>query len=445
MTTTPVKKKYLSASLVVTIVLLSSSALLIAQPPVLAASKGSPSTTTTVSASLTKTTTAQNTNIEEADNATLVNNQTKSSAEQIIAHCKNDIHCPILALDKLNKTESPQIVLRTFSDLVLLYHESYDDCHDIAHHLGTWLYGYTTNVQEALNYAQPLLCGGAVLHGIFQGYFVTEQVHNVADKNQIGITHHCPVSQEEKNVNLLSKRECVHGLGHGLAELYDYNTTAAVDRCDEFGPQWAQSACARGVFMQNVVRYYETKTKVGDFDKNDMYFPCNRTVEEFMPQCYYYQQSYWLIRSGNNLTDAYAKCDNITPSEFIKSCYQGIGRALVDVVYSHPELAIASCYLGDQAASYYDDCLRGMLKGVLDDDAKTDLPFQFCSLSRPDFKAQCYEIVGMWIKTFSPNQQEIERECSKAPDSDYVINCINANPDTMLHICDICKPNDIDN
>ncbi len=387
------------------------------QQPVLATSKALPRTTMSLI------------NVE-VDAATSANNLTRSYAEQIMADCKNDIHCPVLVLDKLNTTESPQIVLGTLSDLVLLYDESYNDCHDMAHHLGMWLYSYTTDLKEALSYTKPLLCGGAILHGIFQGYFMTGHVHNV-DNNETTITHLCPISQE--NGNWIHERDCIHGIGHGLTELYNYNTTAAVDRCNDFEQQWAQSACSRGVFMQNMIRYLETRD--GDFDKNNIYFPCDRTVEKFKPQCYSYHALYLLERNGNNILDAFAQCDKISPSEFAKYCYQGMGRPLADTVYTNPELAIASCYLGDQATSYHDECLRGMLRVVLDDDVKTDLAFEFCSLSRPDYKAQCYEIVGMWIKTmFNPNQQELERECSKARDTDYVINCINASPDSRIHI-----------
>src|ERR687895_1136705 len=176
------EKKYLLASLLVYIVA-SSSVLLIAQQPVLAASDASPGTT------IPLTTNAENTNIE-ADSATSVNNQTRSYAEQIMAYCKNGSHCPVLALDFVyNKTESRQIVLGTFLDLVQLYDEKYYTCHDPAHHLGMWLYSHTTNLKEAISYAKPLLCGGAVLHGIFQGYFMTGQVHNVVDNNQITITY----------------------------------------------------------------------------------------------------------------------------------------------------------------------------------------------------------------------------------------------------------------
>src|SRR5919106_847890 len=411
------EKKYLLASLLVYIVA-SSSVLLIAQQPVLAASDASPGTT------IPLTTNAENTNIE-ADSATSVYNQ----------------------------TESRQIVLGTFLDLVQLYDENYYTCHDPAHHLGMWLYSYTTNLKEAISYAKPLLCGGAVLHGIFQSYFVSDQVqtidqnqtehhiHNVdknqtehvnnVDKNQIMITNLCPAGQED--VNWIYERDCIHGIGHGLAELYNYNTTAAVDRCNEFEPEWAQSACSRGVFMQNMLRYLETGE--GNFDKNDIYFPCDKTVEKFAPQCYYYQVPYLFIRNGGyNLIATFGQCDNISPSEFAKYCYQGIGRILQRIVYENAEQAIAYCYLGNQS-SYHNDCLTGLLRTILKGDAKADIGFQLCSVSRPDFKAECYEIVGMWIKMLlNPNQQELESACSKARDLDYVINCINANPETSIHI-----------
>src|ERR671918_119860 len=440
------EKKYLLASLLVYIVA-SSSVLLIAQQPVLAASEASPGTT------IPLTTNAENTNIE-ADSSTSVNNQTRSYAEQIMAYCKNDSHCPVLALDFVyNKTESRQVVLGTFLDLVQLYDENYYTCHDPAHHLGMWLYSHTTNLKEAISYAKPLLCGGAVLHGIFQSYFLLDQVqtidqnqtghhiHNVdknqtghvnnVDKNQIMITNLCPVGQED--VNWIYERDCIHGIGHGLAELYNYNTTAAVDRCNEFESEWAQSACSRGVFMQNMLRYLETGE--GNFDKNDIYFPCDKTVEKFAPQCYYYHVPYLLIRNGGyNLIATFGQCDNISPSEFAKYCYQGIGRILQRIVYENAEQAIAYCYLGNQS-SYHNDCLTGLLRTILKGDAKADIGFQLCSVSRPDFKAECYEIVGMWIKMLlNPNQQELESACSKARDLDYVINCINANPETSIHI-----------
>jgi hypothetical protein len=367
-------------------------------------------------------------NASMEDNGVSGNNSSKSYAEQIMAYCQDgNEHCPMMALDELNKTASRQAVLGTFSDLNLLYDKSNYSCHHEGHHLGWWLYDYTKDLKEALNYA-TLLCGGSNFHGIFQSYFEREhQVHNV-DKNQIKIAHLCPIGQE--NVNWMHERDCIHGIGHGLAKLYSYNTTAAVDRCNEFMPLWAQSACSRGIFMENNDHFLETGK--GDFDNNDIYSPCDRIVEKFAPQCYYYHPMHLSERNNHSLTDTYAQCDNISPDKFVKYCYEGMGRKLQLVAYTNPEQAIAYCYQGNQPA-YHDDCLTGTLKTMLKGDAKTDTAFKFCSLSNLDFKSECYQIVGMWIKAFLyPNLQELERECSKAPDIDYVTDCINASKETSM-------------
>jgi hypothetical protein len=193
-------------------------------------------------------------------------------------------------------------------------------------------------------------------------------------------------------------------------------------------PLWAQSACSRGVFMENMEHFLETGK--GDFDKNDLYFPCDITSEKFASQCYYYHPKYSMARNNltlkHNLTDVFAQCDNISPSKYAKFCYQGIGRLLAPIAYTKPEQAIAACYSGNQPL-YYVDCLNGTLKTILKGDAKSDVGFKFCSLSNLDYKAACYETVGIWIKTFlSPDPQELEIECGKAPDVDYVVNCINS-------------------
>jgi hypothetical protein len=369
----------------------------------------------------------QNANLKE--NGLSVNNSPKSNAEQIIASCQeNDEHCPMMSLDALNKTADHQMVLDTFSNLIQLYDNSNSSCHHAGHHLGMWLYDYTGNLKEALNHA-TVLCGGSVYHGIFYSYFGIEQsVHHV-DKNQIQITNLCPISQE--NINWLHERDCIHGVGHGLLKLYNYNTTAAVDRCDDFKPLWAQSACSRGIFMGNNDYFFDTGK--GDFDKSDNYSPCNKIAEKFAPQCYFYPEHMFKtmnITIKNNLTAAFAQCENISPVKFVKYCDQAIGRILASTAYTNPAQAVAACY-GGINPTYADGCLLGTLRSVLKQNEKADFGLKFCSLTKLDFKAACYGIVGIWIKTFfNPAKQELESECAKAPDTNYVANCINAKPGT---------------
>lgn len=363
------------------------------------------------------------------------NNQTsKVYAERIFLSCKDDAeHCPMMALDELNKMTSPPVIMETFSDLVQLYDENNYSCHHEGHHLGMWLYDYTGNLSQALNHA-TVLCGGSVYHGIFQAYFGGEQFIHITDKDSVNILNLCPVGQ--LNVSWLQERDCIHGIGHGLVKLYNYDTVAAADRCNEFVPLWAQSACSRGVYMENYEYFFETGK--GDIDRNDIYFPCNKADIKFAPQCYYYFPGYdWDLKNvtvSYNLTDAYAQCDNISPGKFAKYCYQGIGRLLATIASTNPDVPVEACNIANQSM-HKNDCLVGTLKTILKGDGKTDVGFSFCGASNPDFKPDCYEIMGMWIKTFLyPNKQDWVSECSKALDDKYVVNCLNANPDTKVTV-----------
>jgi len=41
----------------------------------------------------------------------------------------------------------------------------------------------------------------------------------------------------------------------------------------------------------------------------------------------------------------------------------------------------------------------------------------------------------MWIKAFlHANQQVLETECARIHDIDYVVNCMNANPETKVQV-----------
>jgi len=378
-------------------------------------------------------------NIHQGDHE-LVQNQKKDSieyddvsgnesyADQIMGYCENrNEHCPMISLDVLDKTASRQDVVKTFSDLNLLYDKSKFICHDEGHHLGSWLYNYTKDLKEALNYA-TLYCGGSNYHGIIQSYFDLEyRVQNV-DRNQIKVSQLCPLEQE--NVNWIHERECIHGIGHGLTILYDYNTTAAVNGCNQFIALWAQSACSRGIFMENVNHFI--KTGKGDFDKNEIYSPCDKTVEKFAPQCYFYLPWYLLWGKNYSHNDAYAQCDNISPNKFVKYCYQGIGMTLLFDENINPEQVIKKCYERNQT-DYHNDCLLGTMRAMLKQDATTSAAFEICGLSDIDFKSECHKIIGMWIKVFlSPNLQELERECSKTSEIDYVTDCINASEETSV-------------
>ncbi len=352
----------------------------------------------------------------------LAQNQTEQdNAEKIIDTCKNVMHCSVTGLDNLTVSEDKDVVLGTFADLVTLYDHRYA-CHETAHHLGMWLYGYTGDINKSLSYAK-MQCGGAVFHGIMQNYFMTKQLHGQSE-SQIEITKICPVDPE--NPNSMIRWQCLHGLGHGLMAYYNDNATAAVSHCDELAPGWEQLSCSKGVFMQNMVSHYEVGG--GDLNPNDIYYPCDQVDAKYAPACYHYHATYLLEQTNANVSAAFDLCDKITPGTMVKYCYHGMGRQLSTLITSADTIksGMATCYLGKES-EYHADCLNGMLLTVLNGDTDTYWGFKFCSMIEDGYKSDCYDSLGKWIKMLDPTPQEQQAECSKAEDQTYVAICSGAS------------------
>ena len=107
-----------------------------------------------------------------------------SDAEQIISKCEDDVRCAVNSLQVLAKSGKDEKIIDTFHELVSLYDKNYP-CHEVAHHLGMWLYGQVGEIDEALKEAK-MICGGAIYHGVIQKYLMTEHFVNT-DPSEIEI------------------------------------------------------------------------------------------------------------------------------------------------------------------------------------------------------------------------------------------------------------------
>jgi len=337
-------------------------------------------------------------------------------SEQIFNRCEYDMHCTVELLSDITREKEKPIVMTTFVELLSLYHEKQVNarCHSIAHHLGEWAYGYTKNLEESFQYADPLSCGGGIYHGIFENYFSVLNFEGVVP-DQVEVKNLC--SKLEENFYSLDMTHCLHGLGHGLLLLYDYDVFNAVQRCEDFNTNQEQNSCANGVFMQNVLKNYETGE--GRFDKNDILFPCNEIITRFAPSCYIWQGAYILKQRDFEVYSSFRECDKIK-QEFIKYCYYGIGAELETDAAGKMELALLYCQAGN--LSYHKFCFRGM--AMKTSFVYLDNGFGFCGLVPKQFKEDCYDGLGYWIKLRHGNTEEREKECSRSENTYFEV-CMN--------------------
>lgn len=347
-------------------------------------------------------------------------------AAQIVDGCKDDIHCSVNALNTLAKLENKEKVTDIFSNLITFYELKYP-CHEIGHHLGMWLNAYLGDPQIALDLAKQQ-CGGSIFHGVIQNYLQIQKFENVS-LNDIDIHEICQKFKDDRA--FINRWQCLHGLGHGLIDVYNYDTQSAVSRCEEFEPGLEQISCSKGVFMQNVVRWTETET--GDFDEDDLLYPCNITESKFVPSCYHYHITYMALKSeGDKVTipEAFDLCDEISPEEMIKYCYYGMGRQMQSRTYLDWDRALYLCQQGDRK-DFQPYCIEGMLMTLVNVNTDPSFGFSLCKGLPLENKQTCYNGLGKWITMISSDYDEQQNLCSLAENKNYFDVCMNAKTDSL--------------
>jgi len=349
-----------------------------------------------------------------------------SYAVQIITDCEDDAECAVNALRDMAKREDRNTVLATFKEILYTYDEYRFACHKTAHHLGIFLYDYIGDLSETLSHAEQQ-CGGAAIHGIMQGYFA-EQLAKGMSKEDIGIANLCP--EIEGHPYAIERWQCIHGIGHGLTISYEYDVFSAVQRCEVFEPGWEQTSCSKGLFMENMVA--NLRKEVRTLEEGDLLFPCNVVDAKYAPACYHYQTGHIFSQSSANLTEgfevitrSFEVCNEISPNEFVKYCYYGMGRVLQSGVGLNYERALAFCQKGQ--SDYWSDCFKGMVMTHVNRDRNTDFGFAFCKFLPEEFKVDCYDAMGKWALMLHPTSDGIAEECSKAESLDYFEICMKAS------------------
>lgn len=343
--------------------------------------------------------------------------------QQIIENCYDEMHCAVNVMNSIAENENEEKVISTFKELITLYEKTIP-CHETAHHLGMWLYGYLEDVDKSLQLAEQQ-CGGSIFHGVIQNYLLTQKFLGVSVDD---IDIHSICQDKYTNPYSIDSWQCLHGLGHGLIQIYDYDILKAVNRCGEFNEKIEQISCSKGVFMQNVVQYLETNG--GNFDDSDKYYPCNAVDEGFGPQCYHYHVTYLALLNEKKLKKTFDDCDGITPEEMIKYCYYGFGRQLSGNIKSIDD-ALFLCESGN-ITEYHKYCLTGMVLTLVNVNRNPDFGFSFCSNLPQDYKFDCYDGLGRWVKLLHPDKVNRNIECQKAENFEYSQICKDASFDSIL-------------
>ena len=286
-----------------------------------------------------------------------------SYADTIFESCYDDDKCTIDMLYEISQEESSQDdMLTTIDDLVDLYSDADFYCHPISHHLGEFLYGYVNRDLKTASDISDSRCAYGIMHGLVEN---TIQIENLLDGKPIesvDIKESCRTVEE--SLGDRAKKECIHGMGHSLIKIHDYNTVQAIEKCSEFDNWREVYMCNGGLFMQNIAEYAENRG--GDFDGIDIYHPCNKIDgtenEEAATLCYRYQANYFLIQSGYDLQGASSLCKGISDDRYISVCYKGIAAHMAKDNFDDVDKTQLLCL--SVPLEYQDACMIGAVESL---------------------------------------------------------------------------------
>jgi len=344
-----------------------------------------------------------------------------TNAKDILPTCGRDSDCIINSLKYISKNEDQALVLETFSEITDSFLKTGKNCHGSGHPLGMFLYDYTGNLSQALLLADRT-CGGSIYHGIMQGYFKTMSLtddgtsaFNIAS-NICNELFDFPYSQ--------MRRECAHGVGHGLVIANNFDGLIAMEKCGGFEDGFAHRACIEGASMEHV----SVSPNKGTFDEHDILYPCNVLDEKNEGACYTYHARYILNNVNKSVYQAFKECEKDRNENHVKYCYYGLGAMQGGKFKDKLEKIVLVCQQGN--IKYQSYCIKGAVFRLVDEigiNRGSDLCYQTPKM----FKIDCYEYLGKWIHTIYFTEGEIENVCSQLKDAEYYQVCINANPEEL--------------
>jgi len=346
-------------------------------------------------------------------------NWEETFAPKIIKECEKDSRCAAVELQKLvnNKIHNNSI-LKTYYDLFDYYKRIQFSCHGSSHHLSEFFYGYLQNVTLALEYNDPLDCGGGNYHAIVYSHLESQVILNGKDSSNVDISTICP--NDPENEPTISRWECIHGVGHGLSKINNFDIFPALERCEEFENDWERVSCSKGLFMENIGNYY--KTGEGTISKNDLFFPCNQLEQKLSPPCYHYQARHLYNQNGKNFEPAFVECEK-APKGFEKYCYRGLGNKMGIKVHNNSDFAKICLNVKPEFQEF---CFLGIAMKYADNRSIKEA-LEFCEIIPEEFKGSCFGEVGKWIKMVYEKPYEKLQACLVSNNLKYFDACIGAN------------------
>ena len=262
-------------------------------------------------------------------------------------------------------------------------------CHQLSHAIGHSATEFYKTPAEAFSHGDSF-CWSGYYHGVMETI-----VENIGKKTLPAVLDTICSDIPDKREYTFDYYNCVHGLGHGIMTLQNGELFTSLALCDNLSGEWEKSACASGVFMENIMS--ETRTGTSKYLKNnDLLYPCNAVSDTHKPQCFLMQSSHMLAVTGYDWNRVFTACAS-ADAEYRNLCYQSIGRDASGSTVSDVEKTKNICNLGTNKAQK-EGCISGAARDFISYFHSDVQAKKLCKALDVSLKSICQSVVSSYYK-----------------------------------------------
>lgn len=265
------------------------------------------------------------------------------------------------------------------------------ECHQITHSIGHAAILRTGDVGKAFSIGDAM-CWSGYYHGVME-----EALEGLGTTSLESTINTICGDIPGKEAYSFDYYNCVHGLGHGVMLLYDFDLFKSLDVCSTLTGRWEQDSCGGGVFMENTM--VEHRGGKSDYLKReDLLYPCNAVSDTHKTQCYMMQSSYMLSAVNSNFSTVFKICGTVE-EPYRNICYQSLGRDASGHAVSNASRTAATCNLAPDSNALQ-NCVVGAVKDFISFYHSDVEAREFCAQFDDATRRICLDTTDAYYATF---------------------------------------------
>lgn len=247
---------------------------------------------------------------------------------------------------RLVKEQNPKKALDQIKEIIKTDDEALKNCHSLVHEIGQVSYDKYGDFNKTMEYYDNM-CNAGYIHGVFEKHFL-----NVKD---VFTAMKTVCNDQEQTV--FSRRECYHGVGHGVMSYAHNDLPKALSICEAFEDEFKLANCINGVLMENFNTHH--KAELSKFlDKDNPLAPCPELDQAYKADCYYYVPTYYISLYPGDYHGIFELCQE-AEMDFVDWCSKGVGAQAVKDNLNNPKKVEEICMSRNE--SQKNQCLDGMI------------------------------------------------------------------------------------